>query len=361
MKKIKSKLSPIKRINAKITALKTANGNKKSPDYLISRITNETVIEHREEVLSGARKYIYPLSHSRHKVVIITLSLVIFAAIAFTSYVMLNLYRYQSTSAFMYQVTKVLPLPIGRIGGTFISYENYLFELRHYIHYFENQQEVNFDTEQGKAQLAEQRKKSLESVVNFAYIEKIAREKEIAIDSKEVDEQIELLKAQNKLGSDNKVFEDVLKDFWGWSVGDFKRSIYQGLLTNKVLRTLDTKTGQRADQALAEINAGGNFSDIAKKYSDDATTKDQGGEYGFLVSRNDKNIPYQTINALFNLKPGEVSSVIDIGYGLEILKNIEVQDDKVKAARIFFTYPDISTYLNDYKAKQPAQVFIKVQ
>ena len=31
----------------------------------IPRITNETVAEHREEVLSSARKYIYPLQHSR--------------------------------------------------------------------------------------------------------------------------------------------------------------------------------------------------------------------------------------------------------------------------------------------------------
>ena len=48
----------------------------KSPEEKVSdalsnvpRITNETVIDHREEVLSSARKYIYPLQHSKHLVV----------------------------------------------------------------------------------------------------------------------------------------------------------------------------------------------------------------------------------------------------------------------------------------------------
>jgi parvulin-like peptidyl-prolyl isomerase len=325
-----------------------------------SRITDETIIENREEVLSGARKYIYPLSHSRHKIVIVTVTLVIAVVIGFTTFVTVNLYKLQSTSAFMYQITKVLPLPVARIGGTFVSYENYLFELRHYIHYFETQQGVDFTSEQGKAQLDEQKKKSIENVVNFAYIKKIATEKNITVSGNEIDAQIDLLRNQNKLGNDDQVFEDVLRDFWGWSVGDFRRSIYQELLSNKVLKALDTATQDRAAQALAEINAGAIFADVAKKYSDDLATKDSGGAFGFLISRSNGDIPAQTIDALFNLPAGGVSAVIDIGYGLEIIKNLGLQGDEAEAARIFFAFPDISVYLNDYKEQQPAQIFIKV-
>jgi len=35
----------------------------------LPRITNETIAEHREEVLSSARKYIYPLQHSLQRIV----------------------------------------------------------------------------------------------------------------------------------------------------------------------------------------------------------------------------------------------------------------------------------------------------
>ncbi len=62
----------------------------------LPRITNETVATHREEVLSGARKYIYPLQHSKHKVVIVTTSLFIAAVVGFTSYCVVALYKLQS-------------------------------------------------------------------------------------------------------------------------------------------------------------------------------------------------------------------------------------------------------------------------
>ncbi|MBP7821135.1 peptidylprolyl isomerase [Candidatus Saccharibacteria bacterium] len=334
---------------------KSANNVNEQP---IPRITNDTVSQHREEVLSGAKKYVYPLKHSRHKIVIISVSIVVALFIGFMTFTLLNLYKFQNTSKFMYQVTKIVPFPVARVGGKFVSYETYLFELRHYIHYFEKQQEVDFSSNSGKDQLKEQKKRSLDMVVNEAYIEKIANEKNITVSNEEITKQIELLKSQNRLGGDNKVFEDVLQDFWGWDVNDFRRSISNEILKNKVIQSLDPTVMQEANKALADVKAGKDFSVAAKEYSDDETTKEKGGELGFLVSKSDRNIPPQTAEALFNLKPGEVSKVIDLGYGLEIVKNISVQGDKIKAARIFFAYKDTDSYLDNYKEQQKARVYI---
>lgn len=330
-------------------------------DTAVPRITNETVTQHREEVLGGARKYIYPLRHSRHKIVIITIGILVAVIIGFTSYVLLSLYKFQSTSSFIYQVTKVLPLPVGRIGGTYVSYESYLYELRHYIHYYESQGEVDFSSEQGQAQLADQRKRSLDKVMNYAYIQRIAKEKNITVSEAEINTRIEMLQSLSRLGSENKVFEDVLQDYWGWTIADFRRSIKEQILISKVTESLDSGARARADTALAEIKAGKDFAEIAKKYSDDPATKDKGGELGFLVGKTDKNIPPQTVDALYKLKPGEVSGVVNIDYGLEIVKNLAEQDGKVKAARIFIGYQDINNFLDDYKEKQKAHVFIRVQ
>jgi flagellar basal body-associated protein FliL len=324
----------------------------------VPRITNETVEIHREAVLKGARKYIYPLQHSKHKVVIFSVSIIVAVLIGFMSYVILNLYKWQNNSDFMYQVTKVLPLPVARIGGTFIDYENYLFDLKRYVHYFQSQQELDFNSEQGKAQLAEQKKKSIQAVVNFAYIKKIANQKGITVSAKEIDEQIELLKKQSKLGSDNKVFENVIKDFYGWDVSDFRRSIEREILTDKVIQAIDTKPNEKAQKVLAEIKAGKDFATLAKQYSEDEITKDRGGDIG-LIKKNDNSVPPQTLEALFKLKAQETSAIINLGYGLEIVKNLGVQDGKIKTARIFFAYKDVDYYLNDYKDKQKAQVFIK--
>ena len=38
----------------------------------LPKITDDTLAEHRENVLSSARKYIYPLKHSKHRIVLVT-------------------------------------------------------------------------------------------------------------------------------------------------------------------------------------------------------------------------------------------------------------------------------------------------
>ena len=217
----------------------------------VPMITNDTIAEHREAVLSGARKYIYPLQHSRHRIII--LSSIIFAVtiVSFFVYAILGLYRFQNTSTFMYRVTQIIPFPIARAEGQFISYENYLFELRHYMHYYETQQKLQFDSEEGQRQLEEFKTQAMNRVVNDAYVKRLARDNNVSVSSQEVEQEIAVVREQNRLGSSDQVFEDVLRDFWGWSVSDFKRSLRQQLLARKVASTLDTEAKQKAEIALA--------------------------------------------------------------------------------------------------------------
>src|SRR5665811_1912030 len=53
---------------------------------VVPYITNETVAEHREQVLKGARKYIYPLQHSKHRIVVISTSIFVSMVVAFMAY-----------------------------------------------------------------------------------------------------------------------------------------------------------------------------------------------------------------------------------------------------------------------------------
>lgn len=323
------------------------------------RITNETVAEHREEVLSSARKYIYPLQHSKHKIVLITTSLLVATVVGFFGYATVSLYKLKSHSSFLYGVTRVLPFPVARAGGSFVAYENYLFELKHYIHYYQTQQKLDFKSESGKQQLAEFKKRALDKVVNDAYVKQLAKEKKVSVSDRELDAEIQIVRTQNRLGGSDKVFEDVLKEYWGWTVADFRRSLRQQLLAQKLLPVLDPGVAERAKAAKMELDAGADFAATAKKYSDDVASKDTGGEYGYPIDRANRDIAAQTTAALFALKPGQVSGVVNAGYSLEIVKNMEMQSDKVRAAHISFTFKEISVYLNDIKDKKKAQLYIK--
>ncbi|MBA3758293.1 SurA N-terminal domain-containing protein [Candidatus Saccharibacteria bacterium] len=325
----------------------------------VPRITNETVAEHREEVLKSARKYIYPLQHSKHRIVLISSGLFILTIVAFFAYCTLALYRFQTSSTFVYRVTQVIPFPIARTGGNFIAYENYLFELRHYTHYYETQLKVNFENGKDKEQLNQFRKRALDKVVNDAYVKQLALEHNISVSDQEVNDQITIARNQQRLGSGEKVFEDVIKDYWGWTVDDFKRSLRTTLLAQKVAAKLDTETTTKAEAALAELKAGAVFADVAQKYSEGAF-KDNGGEVGFAIDRTSKELSALATDALFKLQPGQTSEIINTGYTLEIYRHIETNGDKIRASRIVLNFKSIDTFVNDLKDKQKFTQYIKL-
>lgn len=352
-KKLHKRLKPL---------LRKRSAKQQEPEFQesVPRITNETVAAHREEVLGSARKYIYPLQHSKHRIVLVSTALFIVMIVIFFTYSTLALYRFQSSSTFLYRVTQVIPFPVARSGGHFVAYENYLFELRHYTHYYENQLDTDFSDPKNAPQLADFKRRALDKVINDSYVKELAKQNGISVSAQEVNDQITVVRNQNRLGEDEKIFEDVLKDYWGWSVDDFKRSLRQELLAQKVAAKLDTETTAQAQTAMAELVAGADFGATAKKYSDDEKSKDTGGEFGYAVDRTDRNLSAQTTDALFKLQPGQVSEIINTGYALEILKNIESQGDKIRGAHILFTFKDISTYINDLKDKQKVRTYISL-
>ncbi|MDQ3123285.1 MAG: SurA N-terminal domain-containing protein [bacterium] len=351
--------------NAKEYAKKPINKlRRKKEDILDSTkvplITNDTIAEQREEVLSGARKYIYPLQHSKHRIII--LSSIIFAVtiIAFFAYAILGLYRFQNTSTFMYRVTQIVPFPIARVKGHFVSYENYLFELRHYMHYYETQQKLRFDTEEGQRQLVEFKGQALDRVINDAYVKRLASENGVNLPSQEVEQEIAVVREQNRLGTSDQVFGDVLRDFWGWSVSDFKRSLRQQLLARKVASKLDTESLQQAETALSELKAGELFENVAKKYSEDEATKPEGGEYPQVIDRSNRDIPAKLTEAIFAQTSGQYSDIIDTGYALEIVKTLSFEGDKAKAAHIQFNFKEINEYVSLSKASNPPKQYLKL-
>jgi hypothetical protein len=354
---MKKTIKRLKERRAKRVEKKKNDGVTAEP---VPRITNETVAAHREEVLGSARKYIYPLQHSKYRIVIISATLFIITIVVFFTYCTLALYRFQTNSIFLYRVTQVIPFPVARIGNDFVAYENYLFELRHYVHYYETQVKLDFNEPGNQEQLSEFKKRALDKVVNDAYVKKIAKQNDISVTDREVNEQIDVLRRQNRLGGSERVFEDVLRDYWGWGVDDFKRSLRQELLVQKVVASLDTETQARAQAVLDKLRSGADFAEMAKEHSDDDAGKENGGEFGFTVDQANKNLTAKTTDALFKLEPGEVSGIVDIGYALEILKNLEENRGKIRGAHIVLNFRDVSTFVNDSKEAQPATVYVRL-
>ena len=326
-----------------------------------ARITNETVAARREEVLGSARKYIYPLQASKHRIVKLSVALLIAAVIGFFSFCALELYKFQSTSSFIYGVTQVIPFPVAVVGNRyFVSYNDYLFELRHYMHYYRTQQHIDFGTKEGMQQLAVFKQRSLDQALQNAYVARLADENNISVSDGDVDAAVALVRSQNRLGADDQVFQSVLSEFWGWSVDDFRRELRQELLAQKVVDVLDVKTHDRANTALAQLKHGADFAVLAKKVSDDTATRGRGGDYGSLIAASNNELAPQIIAALFKLKAGQHSDIINTGYSLEIVKVTAVQGKQVRASHIVFNFQLVTAYTDPLAAKLKDRLFIHI-
>lgn len=326
----------------------------------VPRITNETVTEHREEVLKGARKFIYPLQHSKYSIVKISIALLIAVIIGFFAYCVAGLYKFQVTNGFIYGVTKVIPFPVAKAGDSWVSYESYLFELRRNMHYYATQQKTDFSSRSGKDQLALLKKQALNQVIQDAYVKQLAAKNGVKVTSTEINNQLILLRNENRLGNSDRVFKEVLKEFWGWNENDFKQELRQQLLQQAVAVKLDTATQARAQAALDQIKAGADFAAVAAAQSDDASTKASGGQYPQPITVSDRDIAPALTDALFKLNPNQVSGVVNAGYTLEILKVTEKTNNSVRASHIQFTIQPITKYTKPLESKNPPQRFIKV-
>jgi peptidyl-prolyl cis-trans isomerase D len=79
----------------------------------------------------------------------------------------------------------------------------------------------------------------------------------------------------------------------------------------------DAEVRAQAERVLKQIREGGNFAELAKKYSEDTASAPQGGDLGpFARGRMVREFE----DAAFSLKPGEVSGLVRTQYGYHIIK-----------------------------------------
>jgi hypothetical protein len=324
----------------------------------IPRITNETVAEHREDVLRGARKYKYPLQHSKHRIVIISTALSVIAIATFFIYSSLALYKFQSTSGFMYRVTQVLPFPVARAGGHFVTYENYLFEMRRYEHYYQSQQRVDFSSKSGRDQLASYKPRAMNEVVQAAYVKQLATQNHVSVSSSDLNNELDALQAQNQ--SSDQELADVTNKFFGWTIDDLKREIKQELLAQKVAAKLDTATQARAAGVLKQLQGGADFATLAGQNSD-SPDKANGGQYAdTAITASSTDVPPAVVRQLKAMKVGDVSNVIEAGDTLEIVKLTGSSNGKLQASHISFNLKSIDSFVSQYEKAHPRHTYIKV-
>ena len=105
--------------------------------------------------------------------------------------------------------------------------------------------------------------------------------------------------------------------------------------------TTDAQAQAQANDVLKQLKAGGDFAELAKKYSKDPGSAAKGGDLDF-VTRGQMVKPFE--DAAFSLKTGETSGLVKTTYGYHILQVQAREDARVKP---FAEVKD--TLASDYK------------
>ncbi len=307
--------------------LKSSKKSNEETDNSQARITNETVAEHREQVLAGGRKFKYPVQYQKYRLVINSIAIGVVTVVILTLIGWHQLYIAQNSSKLMYRITQLVPVTVASVDGEPVRYSDYLMRYRSSIYYLQQQNEINLKTDSGKRQAAFKQRQELDNAEKMAYVQKLARQSKVSVTSQEVDTFIKR-NVDARSVSLNAYEKTVLQSFYDWSLGEYRSVVHAELLKRKVSFVIDTGAKTKAETLRQSIVGGADITTVAKESSDDDVTKATGGDSG------DIPIDSQDTDGLIaeakKLESGQLSGLIQGVDGYYFIKLISKSDSSVR-------------------------------
>ena len=164
---------------------------------------------------------------------------------------------------------------------------------------------------------------------------------------------------RQKFGSGLKASDKEIKEFY-YSYKDSLPSVgqeydlYHIFITRKVTEAEKIFAKEKALKILDSLKNGADFSELAKRNSDDSLSAIAGGDLGWAKRGS---FVKEFEEELYRLNIGEVSNIVETEFGYHIIKSIDKKGDLIKSSHILVAYPkfessDIESisYLNKIKA-----------
>lgn len=242
-----------------------------------SRITNETVAEHRERILAGGRRFKYPVQYARHRLVFNTIIISVVAFLLIAVFVWWQLYPQQSSSTFFYRITRVVPVPVASVDGENVPFSHYLMGYRSQAHYLEKKEGINLKAPDNKGQVDFIKRKALDDAIADSYALKIAREKEIKITDKQVDDAIAYQRKSRDGVASKETYDAIVKDHFDWTPNEAREVTARKMLRQEVAYSIDTQATDKRDKVLDLLKTEQDFDKIAKSVGGQGEGKVEAG------------------------------------------------------------------------------------
>lgn len=204
--------------------------------------------------------------------------------------------------------------------------------------YFQ-QQGLDPTSEEGEAIVLQLRFQILDWMIDQELIAQAARREGITITDEEVDAEI------NKIISSSSAGDEAKFDAWlaenGLTRDSFREQLRSELLSaalqTKVVASLPTTAEQvharhilvnseeQAMEVLQRLLSGESFTSLAAQYSQDRSTREDGGDLGFFP----RGVMEPNFEAVaFTLQPGQISGIVQTPFGYHIIEVLERDPDR---------------------------------
>jgi hypothetical protein len=219
-----------------------------------------------------------------------------------------------------------------RVNGQPIYLADYERELGRYEAWLAAQG-IDAGSPEGQERLAQQRDWILNVMIEQILTEQAAAAEGIFVSDDDVDASMEAMVAEN---GGEEAFKAKLAE-WGDSEEDAWRQVRAQLIgmqmTQRIIEGVPTTaehvharhilvdTAEEAERILAQLQASADFAALAQAYSQDISTRDNGGDLGFFP-RGILVAP-EVERAAFDLQPGQFSGVIPSVLGYHIVQVVE--------------------------------------
>lgn len=325
-----------------------------------SRITTETIAEHRERILAGGRRFKYPVQYARHRLVFNAIIISIVTLIALIGVGYWQLYHAQNTSDFMYRVTRVLPVPVAKIDGQPVLYSDYLMKYRSSIHYLESKERVNLKTEDGKRQSDFVKSQAMEDALADAYAVKLAKQNNVTV----TDAELQTFLTQQRSSTDGEVseatYDAVILDYYGWSPQEYQHAMRTKLLRQKVSFVVDADAQSVLKTVGTTITAGNtDLKSVTEAVNLTAKVQVVYGALGWVPKTNQDG---GLAAAAAKLQKGAISTVIKstTGEGYYFIKLIDSNDTQVNYEYVHVPLTTFMKQLQAVKDQKKVQEFITI-
>lgn len=325
-----------------------------------SRITNETVAEHRERILAGGRRFKYPVQYAKHRLVINTIIISLVALIAIAVVVWWQLYPSQNSSTFFYRITKVLPLPVASVDGYPVRYSDYLTGFRSQEHYLQSKEGVDLYSKENKAQLDYIKRQALNDAIADSYAEKLAESLNVKISKKQIDDAIMRQRESRDGVTSQEAYDAIVLDHFDWTPEEARQVTARKLLHQEVAYKFDTTAAKQRDDVVAKLKEQTDFDKVAASVTASGRARVESGVTP-LVPRNNQDGGLAETAAKLNV--GQVSEPFrsTTGDGYYVVKPTQKDgNSRVSYAYIKIPLTMFDAELDKLKADKRVVEYIKI-